>query len=142
MPVRRSSHDRRADASDDLYDEEDERLDEDEDDDAFDDEDFDEDEPVEEIPDTRRRPRGLTAATAGRAGLRHIADLTGKAPEGVTFVQPQENGWRVGVEVVEDRRIPSSGDILALYEAEMDQEGDLLSYRRTRRYKRGRGDDG
>ena len=29
---------------------------------------------------------------------------------------------------------------LALYEAEMDMEGDLLSYRRLRRYRRGRGD--
>jgi hypothetical protein len=48
----------------------------------------------------------------------------------------------VEVEVVEDRRIPSSGDILALYEAEMDMEGNLLAYRRIRRYRRGRGDYG
>ncbi|GAA0380689.1 hypothetical protein GCM10009530_34290 [Microbispora corallina] len=88
----------------------------------------------------RRRP--LTATSAGRAGLRHIADLTAREPEAVTLVQPVENGWVVDVEVVEDHRIPSSSDIIALYEAQMDEEGNLLSYRRTRRYRRGAGDLG
>jgi hypothetical protein len=74
--------------------------------------------------------------------LRHIADLTAKETEGITLVEPVEGGWVVNVEVVEDRRVPSSGDILALYEAEMDVEGNLLSYRRIRRYRRGKGDYG
>jgi hypothetical protein len=96
----------------------------------------------------RRRPRrprsgGLTAARAGQAARRQITELTGKDPEGVTGVEPGEDGgWVVGVEVVEDRRIPSSTDILATYEIELDPDGDLMSYRRVRRYPRGRGDDG
>ncbi|MEV0236494.1 gas vesicle protein GvpO [Nonomuraea sp. NPDC050786] len=88
------------------------------------------------------RRRELTAATAGEAGLQHIADLTTKQIEGVTAVEPVEGGWKVGVEVVEDRRIPSSGDILALYQTEMDTEGTLLSYRRLRRYRRSNADTG
>ena len=95
---------------------------------------------------TKRRPRhgaggGLTAAKAGQAALRQITELTGKDPEGVTGVEPADDGWVVGVEVVEDRRIPSSTDILATYEIELDMDGDLMSYRRVRRYPRGRGDD-
>ncbi|GLW11959.1 hypothetical protein Misp01_70870 [Microtetraspora sp. NBRC 13810] len=86
-----------------------------------------------------RRPRPLSAATAGSTGLRLIRELTGRDPEGVTLVKPVEDGWVVDVEVVEDRRIPSSGDILALYEAELDMGGDLLSYRRISRYRRGSG---
>lgn len=86
------------------------------------------------------RRRTLNAATAGRVGARYIADLTAKPPEGVTLVEPLENGWVVGVEVVEDHRIPSSGDILAVYEAEMDDDGNLLAYRRVRRYRRGAAD--
>ncbi|MFI6600249.1 gas vesicle protein GvpO [Nonomuraea sp. NPDC050536] len=89
----------------------------------------------------RRRSRSLSAETAGAVGLRHIADLTSREPEGVTLVEPEEDGWVVDVEVVEDRRIPSSSDILALYEAELDEEGNLLSYRRLRRYRRGSGGD-
>jgi|SRR5215475_8169331 len=97
--------------------------------------------------DTGRRSRsdghpGLTAAKAGQAGLRQIAELTGKQPEGITGVEPAEDGWVVGVEVVEDRRIPSSTDILATYETEVGTDGELVSYRRVRRYTRGRGDDG
>jgi hypothetical protein len=96
-----------------------------------------------EDEDSGRRPhhaRELSAATAARAGLRQIAELTGKKPEGVTGVMPADDGWVVGVEVVEDRRIPSSSDILAIYEADVDDEGELASYHRVRRYSRGGGD--
>lgn len=87
------------------------------------------------------RPR-LSAAAAGREGRRHIAELTGKDPESVTGVRRSEDGWLVSVEVVEDQRIPSSTDIMATFEAELDGDGELLSYQRVRRYSRGRGDDG
>ena len=89
---------------------------------------------------SRSRDVGLTAAEAAQRGLRQMAELTGKEAEGVTGVEPAEDGWIVGVEVVEDRRIPSSSDILATYETEFDMAGELLSYRRVRRYARGRGD--
>jgi hypothetical protein len=46
----------------------------------------------------------------------------------------------VGVEVVEVSRIPDSADILAVYEARLDADGDLVSYRRVRRYARGQMD--
>jgi hypothetical protein len=69
-----------------------------------------------------------------------IAELTGKQSEGITGVERGDDGWIVGVEVVEDRRIPSSTDILATYEIEVDADGELVSYRRVRRYARGRGD--
>jgi gas vesicle protein GvpO len=99
---------------------------------------------------TRARPRArgrgrdqggrVTAADAAQKGVRSLADLIGKQPEGVTAVQPTEDGWLVGVEVIEDQRVPSSADILAVYEAELDGDGALKSYRRTARYARGKGD--
>jgi len=84
----------------------------------------------------------LSAAEAGREGLQQIMELTGKDPESVTGVRRSQDGWLVTVEVVEDRRIPSSTDVLSTYEAEIDGDGELLSYRRVRRYSRGLGDDG
>jgi hypothetical protein len=83
----------------------------------------------------------LSAGPAAEAGLRQIAALTGKTPEGVTGVEPTEDGWLVSVEVLEDHRVPSSSDILALYEAELDPDGSLLAYRRTRRYSRNHATD-
>ena len=87
-------------------------------------------------PPADGQANGLPAAAAAEAGLRQIASLTGKNPEGVTGVEPTEDGWLISVEVLEDRRVPSSGDILALYEAELDPDGSLLAYRRARRYSR------
>jgi hypothetical protein len=100
----------------------------------------------DEYEEETRAPAGggsgdLSAAQAAQAGMRQIAELTAKKPAGVTSVEPADEGWVVGVEVVEDRRVPSSADILALYEAIIDMDGGLVSYRRTRRYPRGRGDD-
>ena len=73
--------------------------------------------------------------------LKQVYELTGREPEGVTSVQPSEEGWAVGVEVVESRRIPDTTDILAVYETELDAGGELVSYRRTDRYARGRGNE-
>jgi hypothetical protein len=81
----------------------------------------------------------ITAAQAARAGQKQVTEMLGTAPEAVTGVEPTEDGWLVTVEVVEDRRIPSSADILATYQAEIGLDGDLISYRRVNRYARGHG---
>jgi hypothetical protein len=93
---------------------------------------------------TRRRskPR-MSAAGAAQAALGHVAELTAKEPTGITALESSADGWVVGIEVVEDKRVPSSADILAVYEAQIDDEdGSLMSYRRVRRYSRGQGDRG
>jgi hypothetical protein len=84
----------------------------------------------------------MAAAEAARAGLEQVVGLTGREAEGVVSLEPADGGWVVGVEVVEDRRIPSSSDVLALYEAEIDMDGDLVGYTRKRRYGRGKGERG
>jgi hypothetical protein len=67
----------------------------------------------------------------------YIAEMTERQPVQMTSVSPTEDGWLVEVEVIEDRRIPTSSDILALYEVELDANGELLAYHRIRRYLRG-----
>jgi hypothetical protein len=87
-----------------------------------------------------RHGSSFTARQAARAALRQIIELTDKQAESITGVERKEEGWTVSIEVVEDRRIPSSADILATYETRIDEDGELISYRRVRRYSRGRGD--
>ena len=82
-------------------------------------------------------PPPVTAAEAGGYGRKQIAELTGKEPEGVTGVEPTEDGWLVTVEVLETRRIPASSDLLATYETDIGPDGELVSYRRVQRYARG-----
>lgn len=73
--------------------------------------------------------------------MRQVVELVGKDPEVVTSIERTESGWRVSIEVVESRRIPDSADILAIYQADLDTDAELLSYRRIRRYPRGRGQE-
>lgn len=78
----------------------------------------------------------LTAPEVAEAAARHIAELTGKDTIGVTAIEQTDDGWQVGVEVIEGARIPSTTDMLAVYQADLDLTGELLAYRRTRRYAR------
>ncbi|WP_406266520.1 gas vesicle protein [Nocardia sp. NBC_00881] len=87
-------------------------------------------------------PAPLTAAQAAGAAIDHLVELTAKEAQGATSVEPADHGWTVEVEVLEDRRIPSSADMMALYEVEIDLDGNLLAYRRTKRYSRGSSDIG
>ncbi|WAL70028.1 gas vesicle protein [Kitasatospora sp. YST-16] len=86
----------------------------------------------------RAEEAGLGAAEAAGRAAAQVRAMTGRSPEGVTSVERTEDGWRIGVEVVESHRIPDSTDILAVYRVDLDHDGDLLAYRRESRYPRGR----
>ena len=94
---------------------------------------------------TERRASAPRATAAKRATASQVAaraaqqllELTGKGVEGVTGLERTDDGWKVHVEVVEVRRIPDTTDVLALYEVQVDEDGDLMGYRRLRRYARG-----
>ena len=84
----------------------------------------------------------LTTPAVVRLALEYITTLTGKQAVAATSVEPTDDGWLVGVEVVEESRIPSTSDMLAIYEVVLDMRGELRAYRRTRRYLRGRSNGG
>ncbi|GLZ11947.1 hypothetical protein Acsp04_21820 [Actinomadura sp. NBRC 104425] len=89
------------------------------------------------------RPPGASpdASQAARRAVGHVTGMTGRDAEGVVGVQRRDDGgWRVTVEVVETHRIPDTADILAVYEADMDADGELVAFHRIRRYTRGRVD--
>jgi hypothetical protein len=93
---------------------------------------------------TERRvepPPGLSGVEAARRAVRRVHELTGLEPEGVTSLEPMEHGWKVEVEVVELERVPNTTDLMAIYQVELDEQGRMVSYRRTQRHYRGRADD-
>lgn len=95
-------------------------------------------------------PEAPQAEPATRDQLREIVeearlalrDLHGSDAESVSFVGRNGEGWVVGLEVVEVRRIPDSTDVLATYEVELDGDGGVLRFERTRRYSRSEADRG
>lgn len=93
--------------------------------------------PSESAP-TKKVP----AMKVARIAAQQLSELTGREPECVIGIHRTDDGWQVELEVVESRRIPDSTDILATYEVQTDEDGDLMGYQRVRRYVRGKGGDG
>jgi len=47
-----------------------------------------------------------------------------------------EKGWRISLELVEKHSIPDQMDILAIYDVRLDDDGNLLEFKRGRLRKR------
>ncbi|HEY2077807.1 MAG TPA: gas vesicle protein GvpO [Streptosporangiaceae bacterium] len=92
----------------------------------------DEDERERRLP-RRRQSDGMEAA---RLAAENVLQLTGRCPENVVSVVREDDGWQVGVEVMELHRIPETTDIMAVYEVILDTNGDLVRCERGQRYHR------
>lgn len=65
-----------------------------------------------------------------------LSDLTGLTASSTVGAAKDEKGWTVSIEMIEKRSIPDQMDILALYEATLDDEGNFLSFKRKSMRKR------
>ncbi|ATZ29404.1 Gas vesicle synthesis protein GvpO [Streptomyces lavendulae subsp. lavendulae] len=72
-----------------------------------------------------------------RAAAQQLAELLGRLPDSISSLKPTEDGWEAQVEVVELERIPDTTSVMASYRVALDEDGELISYERTRRYTRG-----
>ena len=85
----------------------------------------------------------FSGAQLAQRARRELAEITGLKAESVTSLQRDEGGtWKVTVELLELSRIPETDDMLGSYEAGLDENGELLGYRRLRRYSRSQSGDG
>jgi hypothetical protein len=94
-------------------------------------------------PSSRRRGEGgrTSPVALARRAADELAELLDRDPEAIVSLERTDDGFRVGVEILEIRRIPNTADILAEYEVDADEDGHLTSYRRVRRYTRGHVDE-
>ena len=73
---------------------------------------------------------------------RQVADLTGLKPETVSsFSRDGDENWIVKVEALELTRVPSTMDVLGTYEVTISNDGELVGFRRARRYHRASTED-
>jgi Gas vesicle synthesis protein GvpO len=90
----------------------------------------------------RRRRRPSPAAEIAARARDELSEITGLEPEGVSSLEQGEDGaWTVTVELLELSRIPETDDVLGSYEVDVDEDGELLGYRRVRRYARSQSDN-
>ncbi|MFJ6793174.1 gas vesicle protein GvpO [Streptomyces sp. NPDC091268] len=93
---------------------------------------------TEKKTDEGKLPR---TATIILSAMQQLSGLLGLPAEGVSSCERIEDGtWKLAVEVVELPRVPDTMTLLASYEVDVDSDGELIGYRRTRRYERGRAD--
>ena len=92
------------------------------------------------MADNRRNGK-LSAREAVVRVRRDFPSLLGRPIESVLGVERGEDGWLVTVQVVELERIPRSTDVLGAYAVELDEEGELIGYRRRRRFNRSQADE-
>ena len=83
-------------------------------------------------------PQPASPLTMGQivdSALRAVAAMK-MSVSSVTSAVPDQDGWNVSVELVERRGIPSTNDMLGLYELRVDRAGNVVRYMRTRMRRR------
>lgn len=85
---------------------------------------------------------GDAAAEIAMQARRQLERLLGTEAERVSGLERRNGGWAVTLEVVEVARIPESTDVLATYELMLDDDRNLVSVNRGRRYRRSQIDEG
>ncbi|MDQ0790305.1 gas vesicle protein GvpO [Streptomyces sp. B3I8] len=93
-----------------------------------------------EKPEKHKRRKAMTPMEVVRKGSAQFVELTGLEAESVSSFARTDDGWSLEIEVLELSRVPDTMSLLASYEVELTDEGDLAGYRRVRRYERGRSD--
>ncbi len=78
----------------------------------------------------------LSIAQVIERGREQLSELTGLQLGSTLGVARDEEGWRVAVEMVEKHSLPDQMDILALYDINLDDDGNLLEFNRRRLRKR------
>jgi transcriptional regulator with XRE-family HTH domain len=93
------------------------------------------------MTEERKRKR-LSGPKLALRAREQLAEITGLEAESVSSLEQDDDGtWKVVVEVLELSRVPSTDDVIGSYEAELDEDGELLGYRRIRRYPRSKAEE-
>jgi len=67
---------------------------------------------------------------------RQMAAITGLSPETVSRLDRSDEGWNVGIDMLEHSSIPRTHDLLASFDVAIDGDGTIQRWRRTGRFVR------
>jgi hypothetical protein len=65
-----------------------------------------------------------------------LAEVIGLKLSSTLGASKDDKGWRISVEMIEKKSIPDGMDILATYEARLNDKGELLEFSRKKLRKR------
>jgi hypothetical protein len=78
----------------------------------------------------------MKASEIGILAKEELQALTGLTAETVSSVQRQGEVWDVTIDLIELHMTPNTRDVLAVYDVQLDNDGNLVGYRRMGRYVR------
>ena len=90
----------------------------------------------------REASPSLSAKEMTQAAMEALGDLTGQEPESATGLQWDGESWLVTIDVLELARVPDTTDLLGTYVVQLDDDGNLRGYKRTRRFQRSQAEEG
>ena len=76
-------------------------------------------------------PKPIQMSDAVDIALRTLA-ITKLKVSSIISAAKADDGWRVAVELVERAAVPDTGDLLGIYEVQLNHTGDVTRYERTR----------
>ena len=79
----------------------------------------------------------MEMAKLAERAKKELAGLTGLKPLTVMSTFKDDQGWHVGVEMLEMSRIPTATDVLGDYEVLFSEDGTMLKFERKRTRIRG-----
>ena len=89
--------------------------------------------------DSHQRPPAIGQLV--QSAREQLEQVIGRPVHATLGFERQDEQWQLTVEVVELARIPDTTSILGCYRAVVSDDGDLLEYRRVRRYSRSQPDE-
>jgi hypothetical protein len=79
----------------------------------------------------------MTLNEVALRAVEQLSELTGYRPVAVVGSAREDGGWRITVDLLELNRIPPSSDLLGVYQALVDEEGNLMEFERKMTHNRG-----
>jgi hypothetical protein len=86
-------------------------------------------------------PAPVGVAQIARIARAQLQELIGRPVTAVLGVEGRDGNWEVEVETVELQRVPETTNIMGLYRVTLDEEGEIMEFRRIRRYRRAEPDE-
>jgi len=78
----------------------------------------------------------LSMAEVIQKARSELNELTGLEISSTLSAGRDGDAWLVATEVIEKHSIPDGMDVLAIYEARLDYDGNMLDFKRTKMRKR------
>lgn len=66
-----------------------------------------------------------------------MAEITGLPTDTVARLDRLDAGWSVAIDMLEHKAIPRTNDLISSFEVELNQDGDVVRWKRTGRSIRG-----